>query len=542
MLFIQIFSKRMVFHIFEEYLEKGKGNKAIGFCCSIKHAERMAEFFNLQAVPSVAITSLADQRANLIDKFKKNEVAVAFTVDIFNEGMDFPNVQVLMFLRPTESKTIFMQQLGRGLRLCTGKSNVVILDFISNYKKANRIRKYISKDSKEVRNSKNKRIKKIEYRYSPKCNIYFNSEVEQIFDVQDRQEREITKEDLIGAYYDLSESLQRKPTQEDINQHGEFKISKYLSVFKSWVKFLREIGEFTEASYHFPQGLHLGHLLYIIKVVNSGQFKKSHINARFVKLRGNFEPGRFGTFQRQTKYKLQGLMELGLLVDDRTLEKNEKFELKITPQGLIFYKLLKPVIDNLDLSFKKKQQKIPSWDMNTPATNFNLSIRNFLLKHKNKKDTIRAIFLEMHAVRLILNYLYRVERKQIISKADIYKGFFNSHEVARYCNQNGIEVATEEGAKHRCPFLLNVLEAIGILENRRNEVELKIFLVSPKLLTSQHKEPDTLLKMRFEAIKKYYLENIIDLPKNELSILKELFGKDFLTSNYFLNKVEFNNA
>ncbi len=528
--------------IFEEYLEKGKGNKAIGFCCSIKHAERMAEFFNLQDIPSVAITSLTDQRTDLIDKFKKNEVAVAFTVDIFNEGMDFPNVQVLMFLRPTESKTIFMQQLGRGLRLCGGKSNIVVLDFISNYKKANKIRKYISKNLKAVRNPKNKRIEKIEYKYSPKCNVYFDSEVEQIFDAQDRQEREITKEDLIGAYYDLSESLQRKPTQEDINQHGEFKISKYLSVFKSWVKFLREIGEFTEASYHFPQGLHLGHLLYIIKVVNSSRFKKSHLNQKFVKLRGNFDPGRLGTFQRQTKYKLQGLMELGLLIDDRTLEKDEKLELKLTPQGLIFYRLLKSVIETLNLSFKKKQQNIPSWDMNIPATDFNLSIRSFLLKHKNKKDKIRAIFLEMHAIRLMLNYLYRVERKQIISKIDIYKGFFNSQEVARYCDQNGIEIATEEGAKHRCPFLLNVLEAIGILENRKNEVELKTFLVSPKLLISQHREPDTLLKMRFEAIKKYYLKTVIDLPANELSILKELFGKDFLTSNYFLNKMEFNNA
>ena len=90
--------------------------------------------------------------------------------------------------------------------------------------------------------------------------------------------------------------------------------------------------------------------------------------------------------------------------------------------------------------------------------------------------------------------------------------------------------------------MLNALEAIGILENRRNEVELKIFLVSPKLLISQHKESDTLLKMRFEAIKKYHLKRVIDLPENELSILKELFGKDFLTSNYFLNKMEFNNA
>ena len=180
--------------------------------------------------------------------------------------------------------------------------------------------------------------------------------------------------------------------------------------------------------------------------------------------------------------------------------------------------------------------------MNIPETDFNLSIRNVIAKNKNKKNQIRSIFLEMYAVRLMLNYLYRVERAKVISKESIYKGFFNSQEVARYCDQNGIKIATEEGAKHRCPFLLNVLEAMEVLENRRNEVELKLFLVSPKLLISKHREPDSLQNMRFNAIKKYYLQNIIDLPEKELSILKEFFGKDFLTNEYFLNKMEFNNA
>ena len=528
--------------ILEEYLKKGQGNKAIGFCCSIKHAEKMSRFFNLHGIPSVAITSLSEQRTELTDKFKNNEVAVAFTVDIFNEGVDFPNVQVLMFLRPTESKTIFMQQLGRGLRLCGGKSNVVVLDFISNYKKANKIRKYISQSSEEIKNPKTSRIEKIEYRYSPKCNVHFDSEVEQILDAQDKQDREITKEDLIGAYYDLSESLQRKPTQEDINKQGEFKVARYLSVFKSWVKFLREIGEFTEASYHFPQGLHLGHLFYIIKTIYSGQFKKSHLNKKFVRMRGKFDTGRLGTFQRQTKYKLQGLMELGLIVDDRTLEENETFELKLTPKGYDFYRILKPVIEKIDLSFGSKKQNVPSWDMNTPVAEFNLITQNFIKKHKNKKDKIRDIFLDMQAVRLMLNYLYRIERQAIIPKSNIYNGFFNSQEVSRYCDQNGIDVATEEGAKHRCPFLLNILEAIGVLENSRNNVKLKLFLISSKLLVSESKEPDTLLKTRFDAIKKYYLKNIIELSKKELSVLKELFGKDFLTSRYFLKRMEFING
>lgn len=525
--------------ILEEYLKKGKGNKAIGFCCSIKHAERMAEFFNNNGIPSVAITSLADQRAELTDKFKINEAAVAFTVDIFNEGVDFPDVQVLLFLRPTESKTIFTQQLGRGLRLCGGKSNAVVLDFISNYKKANNIRKYLSKSSTEIKNSKNERIEKIEYLYSPKCNVYFDSEVEQILDAQDRQEREITKEDLIGAYYDLAEFLLRKPTQEDINQQGEFKVARYLSVFGSWVKFLREIGEFTEASYHFPQGLHLGHLLYIIKTVYSGRLKGSHLVERFVRMRGNLNPGRLGAFQRQTKYKLQGLMELGLIVDDRTLAKGEDFELKLTPKGNDFYKTLIPVFKGIDLSFRDKEQDIPSWSMNAPVVTFNLAIRDFIDKDKKKEEQIRAMFLEMYAVRLILNYLYRVERQKTISKSNIYGGFFKSPEVSKYCDQNGIEEATEEGAKHRCPFLLNILEAIGVLENGRNRVEMKLFLVSPSLLKSGAKEPEELLKDRFEAVKKYYSEGKIAIRGNEISKLKEMFGKDFLTSQYYLERFEF---
>lgn len=528
--------------ILKEYLDKGKGNKAIGFCCSIKHAERMAEFFNAHNVPATAITSLTEDREQLTSKFRNNEVAVAFTVDLFNEGVDFPDVQVLMFLRPTESKTIFLQQLGRGLRLCGGKSNAVVLDFISNYKKANSIRKYLSKSTKEIKNHHNDRIEKIEYEYSPKCNVYFDSEVEQILDAQDKQEREITKEDLIGAYYDLAESLQRKPTQSDINDSGEYKVARYLSVFSSWVKFLREIGEFTEASYHFPQGLHLGHLLYIIKTVHSGKFKDTHLDNQYIRLRGDLGDERIGAFQRQTKYKLQGLMELGLLVDDRTLSKDQEFSLELTPKGEEFYNLLEPLINKLDLTFKDKEQSIPSWDMRVDVSLFNKEMRDFINDKPDIKERVRNIFLQMHAVQLMLNYLYRFERIQIISKAKIYSTFFKSPEVSRYCDQNGIEEATDEGAKHRCPFLLNILEAIGVLDNERNEVKILIFLASHQSLTLKEKESEDDIDKRISAIKEYISTGNITINENEASLLKESFGKDFMTESYFLKDFEFTYA
>lgn len=149
--------------IFDEYILKGSGNKALGFCCSIKHANEMADLFNSKGIPAVAITSETPDRDKVIKDFRQSVYTVAFTVDLFNEGIDFPDLRVLLFLRPTESKTIFTQQLGRGLRLCGGKGNVVVIDFIGNYKKANLIRKILSGGKSSEKKNAQGRIEKIEY-------------------------------------------------------------------------------------------------------------------------------------------------------------------------------------------------------------------------------------------------------------------------------------------------------------------------------------------------------------------------------------------
>jgi superfamily II DNA or RNA helicase len=253
--------------ILREYLDKGEADKAIGFCVSIKHAQRMAEFFTSNGIPSAAITSESVDRGVKIEAFRRDELNVAFTVDLFNEGVDFPNVRVLMFLRPTESKTIFIQQLGRGLRLCIGKDRVRVLDFIGNYKHANQVRKWLAKSTKEtVKVEGKERHKKIEYTYSTGCEVKFQAEVEEILDRQDEAEIEVTKEDLKEAYFQLAEDLGRKPTRPEIDEQGKYKTALYVRLFGSWVKFLQEVGEYTEASYHYPQGVHIGHLLAILNV------------------------------------------------------------------------------------------------------------------------------------------------------------------------------------------------------------------------------------------------------------------------------------
>ncbi|MFI1192348.1 DUF3427 domain-containing protein [Micromonospora sp. NPDC020750] len=108
--------------------------RALGFCVGIGHAEFMADWFTRRGVPSAAVTSRADRagrsRDELLREFKAGKLRVLFTVDLFNEGVDLPMVDTILMLRPTESATIFLQQLGRGLRLDDDKPCLTVLDFI----------------------------------------------------------------------------------------------------------------------------------------------------------------------------------------------------------------------------------------------------------------------------------------------------------------------------------------------------------------------------------------------------------------------------
>ena len=106
--------------------------KGLGFCVAIEHAEYMAEYFNKHNIPSIYLTGKSpdEERKLAKNKLINGEVRFIFVVDIYNEGVDIPEVNTVLFLRPTESLTIFLQQLGRGLRLAEGKECLTVLDFI----------------------------------------------------------------------------------------------------------------------------------------------------------------------------------------------------------------------------------------------------------------------------------------------------------------------------------------------------------------------------------------------------------------------------
>ncbi|MDP9998293.1 DUF3427 domain-containing protein [Pseudarthrobacter sulfonivorans] len=111
--------------------------RAIGFCVSVQHAHYMAEVFNRAGIASVAVDGSTDDadRAASLERLRRREINCIFAVDLFNEGLDLPQVDTILLLRPTQSATIFLQQLGRGLRRSEGKAVLTVMDFIGQQRR-----------------------------------------------------------------------------------------------------------------------------------------------------------------------------------------------------------------------------------------------------------------------------------------------------------------------------------------------------------------------------------------------------------------------
>lgn len=129
----------------------------LGFCVSKEHAKFMALRFNEAGIPSLALTdeSKKEDRNNAKERLVNGEIKFIFVVDIYNEGVDIPEVNTILFLRPTESLTVFLQQLGRGLRLSEGKECLTVLDYVGqahkNYNFEEKFRSLIGRTNKSVK-------------------------------------------------------------------------------------------------------------------------------------------------------------------------------------------------------------------------------------------------------------------------------------------------------------------------------------------------------------------------------------------------------
>lgn len=106
--------------------------RALGFCVSVDHARFMAEQFTRAGLPARALSGLSTprERAEALDGLRDGKLTCLFAVDLFNEGLDIPDIDTILMLRPTQSATVFLQQLGRGLRRAPGKAVLTVLDYV----------------------------------------------------------------------------------------------------------------------------------------------------------------------------------------------------------------------------------------------------------------------------------------------------------------------------------------------------------------------------------------------------------------------------
>ena len=117
-----------------EWRERAAG-PTLAFCTTIAHAEFMAEFFNQRGVRSVAVHSgpHSAPRQSAVEDLRSGAIQVLFAVDVFNEGVDVPEIGTVLMLRPTDSPVVFLQQLGRGLRLSDDRAALQVIDFVGNH-------------------------------------------------------------------------------------------------------------------------------------------------------------------------------------------------------------------------------------------------------------------------------------------------------------------------------------------------------------------------------------------------------------------------
>ncbi|KIQ93819.1 type I restriction enzyme EcoKI subunit R [Anoxybacillus thermarum] len=222
--------------------EKYKQTKTLVFCSSIRQADFLADYFNKRGYRTVSLHSkqVHITRKQAIEQLERGKIDAIFTVDLFNEGVDIPAVDTLLFVRPTESLTIFTQQVGRGLRLYPTKQYCVIIDLIGNYRNAD-IKIALFDTEKEEKRKQKSVIPVV----PDGCAIDFDVRVIHLLEEM-RRKRQPRKEKLLVDYYDVKQQLGRRPTYLELHLYGRSIAKEYRDEFKSYVGFLYWANELSE--------------------------------------------------------------------------------------------------------------------------------------------------------------------------------------------------------------------------------------------------------------------------------------------------------
>lgn len=280
--------------IYKNY-KKYHSRRAIGFCCSKKHAKAMAEEFCKRGVPSVAVYSgeqeeYCEKRDKAIRKLQDEEIRVIFSVDMFNEGVDIASLDMVMFLRPTESPIVFMQQLGRGLRIYKGKRFLNVLDFIGNYAKAGSCTWMLGGVMKEEGNKDKKRsiIDFSEIEYPDDCLVDFDFRLIDLFHELEKKQKTI-RERILDEYERIKEMFEGQiPTRMQLftNMDAEvYEICKKNAKenpFRDYLGFIERVGDCNEQQKQLCQGIGRD-FLHVLETTDMSKVYKMPVLYSFLK-------------------------------------------------------------------------------------------------------------------------------------------------------------------------------------------------------------------------------------------------------------------
>ena len=219
-----------------------KQTRTIAFCSTVRQANFLSHYFAQSGYRSIALsgTTPRNERMNARKQLESGKIDIIFTVDLFNEGVDIPTVDTLLFVRPTESIAVFTQQIGRGLRLAEGKSHCVIIDLIGNYRNADTKLSVFTPEPTDKFE-----LKTVQTSLPELCSVNLETE---IIDLVKEMARKAAshKQRLIYEYFRLKEEMGSRPTYLDYHLKSGIIATNVKKEFGSYVGMLKEAGELNE--------------------------------------------------------------------------------------------------------------------------------------------------------------------------------------------------------------------------------------------------------------------------------------------------------
>lgn len=234
----------------EQFRQRG-GDRTLGFCCSQRHANFMADFFTENGVRAVAVHSgdRSAPRASALEALGEGRLDIIFAVDMFNEGLDIPNIDTVLMLRPTESSIIWLQQFGRGLRRADGKTDLTVIDYIGNHrafllKVRSLLQPVLGTGESDAEISAAMRLLQQGRTDLPEgCDITYDLET---IDIIKSLLRIRPADDAILAFYDdFRERHGVRPTAVEL-YHSGYNPRSVRKTHGSWTKFSRTMGDLSD--------------------------------------------------------------------------------------------------------------------------------------------------------------------------------------------------------------------------------------------------------------------------------------------------------